>query len=192
MSEVDTESEELATDVVSELLKPYFHDIADSDISALSHALLPLWLKPNKTCKSDSSMDASISTFRYVIRDEDLKLLDSILSGVSAAAAANFMLSAFTPTITVGLVSSFLKVLYNLKNKGVFLDQQSYAVLSALWPHKEGLTCHQIVYELAVKGIEMTPDTTLDKLNSLIDVPCGSGKVSLVWTKNDIWRANGV
>jgi len=135
---------------------------------------------------------------RWVIRNDDLKLLDSVLDGLKTSAGAGFfVLGGLTVTgltvATAGLFAGFLKLAYNAVSKGAILSSRDYSLIAALFGQSAGLTDQEILDRLIATEPGWTIEDVRERLTMLGETPSRSGKISLVWKSTDArWRTAGV
>jgi hypothetical protein len=169
---------------------------SDQSQAALLSSLAPLWSEPSDPTAPRTR--ASISALRWVIRDEDLKLLDAIISGITLSASAGFLLSAVVSpsamsTAIINITVALMKLLYNAHQKGATLSKEDFALISLLKSKPDGLQEQEISSQLAAAGINCPPEELRRRLRSLLEVPTRSGKTALVWESAEhIWRSSGV
>jgi hypothetical protein len=169
-----------------------------SGLSLAARDLLAIWAQPVETVQPGRSRPAHVAALRWVIRDDDLKLLDSILDGLKASAGAGFfILGGLTVTGTAvaaaGILAGTLKLAYNAASKGATLSASDYSVIAALFGQSVGLTDQEILDRLSTSEPNWTIDQVRERLAALGEMPSRSGKVSLVWKAADgRWRTAGV
>ncbi len=200
MTQHEFQEEEDAVNYVVASFKegPTALTISEGLLPQLAREVVAMWIAPEETIQPRWSRPAHIAKFKWVIRDEDLKLLDSILDGMKAAAGANFFVLASSSlsggtVAAVGIFACFLKLAYNARKKGVSLDPRAYSVFEVLSERRVGLTDKEILVALVEKDPSWTFEDVHRTLNTLSEAESSSGKIQLVWKKSDeTWRLNGV
>ena len=200
MEQAEFDSSDKATECLSDLLTSKLSGTSPSAIPVdlVAQDLLSIWASPLETVQPGRSRPAHIAGLRWVIRNDDLKLLDSILDGLKASAGAGFfLLGGLTMTGTAvaaaGLLAGFLKLAYNASSKGAILDARDYSVIAAMFGHPAGFTKEEILERLSVKEPDWTIDEVGKHLDRLSETPSRSGKIALVWKSADEkWRTAGV
>jgi hypothetical protein len=132
-----------------------------------------------------------------VIRDDDLKVLDTILDGLKASAGAGFfVLADLKPTATVvaaaGLLAGLVKLAYNAVSKGVVLSPADYSLLAILSKHRDGLSEEQLLDKLQQTSPDWTAEKVAAALVDLSEAASRSGKIALAWKSAGKWRLAGV
>src|SRR5258705_12288435 len=64
---------------------------------ALAADLLSLWMEKVETVRPPGSRPAHVAALKWVIRDDDLKILDTVLESLKASAGAGFFVFANIP-----------------------------------------------------------------------------------------------
>ncbi len=169
-----------------------------SDCALLARELAPLWHEAVDTVRSPHARPAHVAGLRWVIRDEDLKLFDTILDGVKTSAGAGFfVLAGLTPigatAAAIGIAAAFLKLIYNARKKGAFLSERDYSLIATLLSEPAGLTEEEILVRLSSAESGWTVAMVRESLAALADVSTASGRVSMVWKSADgRWRTAGL
>jgi hypothetical protein len=173
--------------------------LSSKDRLSLAGDLTSIWAESVKTVRPGLGSGAHIASLRWVIRDDDLKLLDSILDGLKASAGAGFFILAGR-TVTgstvaaVSILAAFLKLAYNALTKGAILSPRDYSVIATLFNETNGLTEKEILDRLLSSEPNWTAEQVTECVVKLTRLPSGSGKVTLVWKSDDDgrWRVTGV
>src|SRR5688572_5653618 len=80
---------------------------------------------------------------RWIVRDDDLKLLEALIDGCKAGAAAGFFMPSVAATAvttsTTGIVTALLKLGRQAWRKGRRLTPLQFAVLGAIKSRRDGL-----------------------------------------------------
>lgn len=159
--------------------------------------LSTIWSEPIQSVRPPGSRPAHIAALRWVIRDDDLKILDTILDGLKASAGAGFfVLADLKPTAAVvaaaGLLAGLVKLAYNAVSKGVVLSPPDYSMLAVLSKHGDGLSEEQLLEKLLQTGSDWTPEKIAAGLVNLSEAASRSGKIALAWKSAGKWRLAGV
>jgi len=200
MGRTEFDSADTAIAHVSDILGRQLSAMAPTQpaLSLVARDLLSIWAEPVETVQPGRSRPAHIAALRWVIRDDDLKLLDSILDGLKASAGAGFfILGGLTVTGTtvaaVSLLAGTLKLTYNAISKGVTLSARDYSVIAALFGQSGGLTDQEILDRLLTAEPNWTLEQVREHLVALGEMPSRTGKISLIWKSSDArWRTAGV
>ncbi len=200
MGQIEFDSADKATAHISDLLRRQL-SVTDPTSSAFPLAardLLSIWAQQAETVQPVRGRPAHIAALRWVIRDDDLKLLDAILDGMKASAGAGFfILGGLTVTGTAAaaaaIFAGMLKLAYNALSKGATLSVPDYSVIAVLFAQSGGLTDQEILDRLSTSEPNWTIDQVRERLAALGEIPSRSGKISLVWKGADgRWRTAGV
>ncbi len=163
----------------------------DSDV--LARELIAIWSVPVETVQPRRNRPAHVARLRWVIRNEDLKLFDSVLDGLSASSAVGLFLSDSwdkgSAVAIVAMLAKLLKLSYNAVKKGVVLDGRAFAVMAVLIQQSGGLTDEQILAHVSPKQDDWTLAQVRQVLAELGSAASRSGKIALVWQSTDqTWR----
>jgi len=148
---------------------------------------------------SGESRRAVIPSLRWVIRDEDLGLFESVSRVLQATATGaavlvptgSPVLAAAPPAIEI--VTQVIKTGFAIRAKGATLDEAEFQVLMLLREQKDGLSIQQMREKLpATKPFDT--DASLEALlHHLEKYPTHSSNVSLVWrSAAGLWYAQDV
>jgi len=139
-----------------------------------------------------------IPHFRWVIKNDDLALMDAILDGVRSAAAAGFFVGAplAHPAewgAIAGIAVPILKVCRNAIREGKTLDPHTYTVLAAvksLGPISESA----LLESLCTHDKKWTLEAVRAALMSLKAMPVANGEPRQLVSENESgqWRTAGV
>lgn len=133
---------------------------------------------------------------RYVIRDDDLSLLDALRAAVLAAAPTSFFLDAPTTASVTGLLAAVVTVADRLRRKGARLGPIPLHVLMCLRASPRRLSAAEVAHRLNAASDDRpwTVDEAERELVGLQSVPLGDGSVaSLVSRDADgRWATAGV
>ena len=129
-----------ARDRIREAVLPWLQDSGDSLERSLDEAadgLLAIWQVSEDVARSPGSVGAWLP-FRYVIPDEDLKLVETAFSVLTTAAGVGYFMPhlGFDPTKGVveaitAVVVAILRMLHNLR-LSVRLTPEDYAIVALL------------------------------------------------------------
>ena len=160
--------------------------------------LLPLWMKKAATVHPPGSRPTHVAALRWVIRDDDLRILDTVLDSLKVSAGAGFFVlpniaSTATIVAAAGLFTGIVKLAYNATSKGVALSPHHYSIISTLFGQRDGLTDEDLLSRLLRSQDDWTIDGVRAGLATLSEAPSRSGKIALVWkSADDRWRTTGV
>lgn len=139
-----------------------------------------------------------IPHFHWVIKNDDLALMDAILDGVRSAAAAGFFVGAPLAhpaewAAIAGIAAPILKVCRNALRKGKTLDPDTYAVLAAvkaLGPVSE----RTILESLRTHDAKWTLDAVRSALVLLKAMPMTNGEPRQLASEDGSgeWRTAGL
>lgn len=168
---------------------------AESAIEAWAEESLPPPPAPG-------TMRAAIKSRRWVIRNDDLGLLE--LAGGLAVAAVTVATGgmAAVPAAAAMVLAQSLILDRRLRKKGVFLSRDSFAVLSTLREANGPMTATEVARKLGHEGMrgaiqDLSPERMKKLLEGLAGAIQADGKqVALVTRqdrkpegKEDLWRA---
>jgi hypothetical protein len=162
--------------------------------------LLPIWAIPVTVANTPGKV-AAFLPFNYVIRDDDLKLVDTAFSVLTTAAGVGYFIpqlgfgvtSALTVPIT-GIIIALLRLLHNLR-LSTRLDERDYAIMVLLArASQDGLSEQVLLDTLHSSFPDMTSDDVKERLAALAACASANGsKVILVWKdEHERWHTNGV
>ncbi len=136
---------------------------------------------------------------RWVIRDDDLGLMDAfgkILESAAAAGAIYASSHSLTATViapATAIATQVVKVARNAARKGVRLDDEDCFILALLAQSSSGFTTSQVASGFARRFDEIRASEVPTRLAKLAKYPGRHGDVSLVWQGEDkSWRLQGV
>lgn len=139
-----------------------------------------------------------IERFRYVIRKDDLRLIDAILDGIKVAAPVGFFgASGISGTAemaaVIGLIIAGFKICRDAIFNGKVLDPITYAVLYQL-KNKGPLLEADLLSQLREKKTEWTDEIIHDALETLKSLPMKSGlfRELVKQDSQGFWHAVGV
>ena len=104
-----------------------------------------------------------IPRINWIIKNEDLQLIDSLLEGLKTAAGVSFFMapsidSSKTWPAIIGIFSTVFKLARNVKNKSKIIDSTNFKILLLLKLDKDGLELNYLHYLLNSEGIELSID----------------------------------
>jgi hypothetical protein len=143
-------------------------------------------------------LSALVKRYRWVIRDDDLNLYDSILEGVKSSASAGFFYAAGISApahwgALVGVISSLFKVCRNVLLRSQQLSPDLFTVLIAL---KNGgpATVEELSARLAETGKNFSTSELAAMLESLKSLPMRDGTARQLAAKGyqDRWQVSGI
>jgi hypothetical protein len=137
---------------------------------------------------------------RYVIRDDDLRLMDVLADGLKAAAGAGFFLLAVSgPQVVitgiVGVIVAGARLLRQAKTKGAELEPGAFRVLYILKANEPTpLSVDDITGILRRTAPDTTAEWVTQRLTELEKHFVNEGSVVPFACKDSVgnWRANGV
>lgn len=134
----------------------------------------------------------------WVIRDDDLALLESLWAGLTAAAGADFFQQSPSASVLTGIVAAVFKTVRKAAKKGVSLNPLQYRLLLGLKRSERGWTVTEattwVNATLGSDGTEMTEDSICAELKALAKVRVRDGSViALAMEDHDgRWSAAGL
>lgn len=134
----------------------------------------------------------------WVIRDDDLKLVASFVTGVTAAVAASFFDGSVSTSAIVGIVSGCINVVRAARRKGAQIPPLGFKLLVALRTREAGLTVQEATDVLNAIVDDDTPDLhtsdVAELLNELAATRVADGSVVAFVAKDaqERWSASGV
>jgi hypothetical protein len=147
----------------------------------------------------DGTLGFMIAKYRYVIKNEDLPILESLFDGLKVAAGADFFVVVSTGDINktwagaIGIFSTLFKLYKNIKNKGKVLPALDFQILLCLKNHPEGLEIGYFQFLLEQNGIILSKDELQQSLEGLSKVYMHDGsKKELVIIEGDLYKAKGI
>ena len=138
-----------------------------------------------------------LNRYRWVIRDEDLKLLETVSEGFKSAAAADFFLHAVPggqlASATAGVLVAAVRLVRQARNKGTRIGPAEFRMLVLLKTNPEGLTPAEITAILK-RSIPTTEDEVRRVLANLAKYAVGDGSTSAFVAEDGQgrWRVAGV
>jgi hypothetical protein len=137
-----------------------------------------------------------VSSLGWVVRDDDVKLLEGFFAAASAAAGANFFFGSATAAAIVGMVAAVFKTVNNLRRKGAFLDPIKCQILFVTRQSENGLELPEIVEKVqALPGCaDLTTADVKSDLETMTSVRLRDGSVqALVACASDgRWSTCGI
>jgi hypothetical protein len=123
----------------------------------------------------------SLLVGRYAIRKDDFKVFDALMDGLKAAAGVSFF-TAHQPVLGahVAIAVSLAKLLRSLAMRGVFLDQDTFHVLTILkcnvvTQNDLGLTSNEILEIVRRNSADADLNSLEQRLDFLKEVPTRDG-----------------
>lgn len=146
-----------------------------------------------------SSHRAAFRPTRWIIRDQDLNLIDGI-GGILQGTATGVVLGITTGSLGYGMIAPALVVLtnmvklaINMRNKGVTLGNEEFIVMTALQDHPSGASVAQLQDALAKHFNGQASEHIEILLERLAKYPSRSGQIELAWKDADgIWRSKDI
>jgi hypothetical protein len=135
----------------------------------------------------------------WVVRDDDLKLMDSVWSAIIAAAGTSFFQASVTLSAVTGIAAAVFKLARSILKKGVSLDPLQYKILSILRAAPEGLLIDELSQSLnqTLELDQFNQFSALDaetELRALSKVRLRDGSVISLVTEDGRgkWGVNGI
>ncbi|MFL6664719.1 MAG: hypothetical protein ACJ8G7_21290 [Rhizobacter sp.] len=169
---------------------------AAEDIAA---AIVDEWALTAEGHDADSPHRATFRPARWVIRNQDLGLLDAV-SGVLQGTATGAALAASTGSLTLGLlapaiavVTHLVKASLNARNKGVQLSEPEFFLLALVREASAGASLDALQSAWTSRfGVGSAPGLE-PRLEKLARYPARAGELALIWKGPDgLWRAKDV
>lgn len=140
-----------------------------------------------------------IPQFRYVIKNEDLPVFESLFDGLKTAAGANFFMMVSTEdtdktwAAAIGVFNTLYKLYKNIKNKGKVLPFLDFQILLCLKNYPEGLELGYFRFLLEQNDIPLSEEKLGQLLDGLSKVYMHDGsKKELVILEDGIYKAKGI
>ncbi|MEQ1622590.1 MAG: hypothetical protein ABL919_14375 [Methylococcales bacterium] len=169
-------------------------------IEEIVDELLPIWETSPEVAGPPGRIGALLP-FNYVIPDQDLKLVDTGFSVLTAVAGAGYFLPqlGFDPTkglaaTITGTMVVLLRLLHNLK-LSVHLESRDYAIMTLLTHvRQDGLSKQALLEGIHISFPDMTNEELEQRLAALTACATLRGtKTALVWKdEQEHWHTNGV
>lgn len=183
-------------------IKASFEDghIKREDLERSSEEMLALWKQQAETAPTPGKHGAFLP-FRYVIPDQDLKLLETVTSVLTTAAGVGFLLpelgydpkKGVTAAVT-GVIVALVKLTQNLQ-LSVHLDDRDYTLVALLSRGgAKGILVEDLFKTLKHRFPDITNEIVSARLNALMTCATIKGtKSALTWKgADDRWHVNGV
>lgn len=166
-----------------------------SNADAIAEALVDEWALQPADEGSITTHRAMFRPKRWVIRNQDLGLLDGI-SGVLQGAATGGALALSTGSLTLGLltpaiavVTQLLKIHLNVRKKGVRLSESEFLLLSLVMQFPSGASVEILRPDWAARFGEEAVGEIEPLLEKLAKYPNTVGETALIWKGSDgLWR----
>jgi hypothetical protein len=134
------ESEADALAMIGVRLAARVKDVPDAGrinwVSVLSQGALTDRVTVADTATPSTSAAAMVRRFRYVIRTDDLKLVESLMDAVAALVPTGLLIPVSQPSAAAGAVATAvvhgLKLLKRLRDKGTRVGERSFTALALL------------------------------------------------------------
>jgi hypothetical protein len=140
-----------------------------------------------------------VPRFRYVIKREDLPVLESLFDGLKTAAGANFFMAVSKEDINkiwaaaIGVFCTLYKLYKNIRNKGKVLPSLEFQVLLCLKNYPEGLELNYLRFLLEQNNIILSEEELAQLLLGLNKVYMQDGsKKELVIMEDNLYKAKGL
>ena len=196
----EDQARDFVSSAISAGLRRVEHPLSTARVDDLAAELLPLWEQQPAVAPTPGRL-AALLPLRYVIPDQDLKVLETCFSVLTTAAGAGFLIPQLGSDPTKGLAApitgiivAVLKLAQNLR-LAVRLQPLDYATVALLSKARaDGLTIAALLEALRPSWLEVSAESIEASLTAMTACATVAGtKVALVW-KDDIgnWRANGI
>lgn len=196
--------EDQARDLVSSAITAGLHRaeqaLSRARTDDLAAELLPLWEERLGAAPTPGKFGALLP-LRYVIPDQDLKVVETCFSVLTAAAGAGFLIPQLGADPTKGLaapiagiVVAVMKLAQNLR-LAVRLEPHDYATVALLSKARaDGLSVTALLEAVSPSWPEVTAESLEARLSALTSCATVAGtKAALVWKdESGRWRANGI
>lgn len=177
-----------AIDFIADRLRQSSLGAAADGIAA---AIVDEWGLSASGDDADSSHRAMFRPTRWVIRNQDLGLLDAV-SGVSQGTATGAALFTATGSLTVGLltpaiavVTHLVKIALNLHKKGTQLSEPEFFVLALVLESPNGASVEALRSAWTARFGEEGASGVEALLERLAKYPSPVGDLSFVWKGSD-------
>lgn len=165
------------------------------DCEDIATAIVDEWSASSTTPDETSNHRAVFRPARWVIRNQDLGLLDA-LSGILQGTATSAALVASTRSVTLGLatpaiavVTYLIKVSLNARAKGVRLSEPEFFLLTLVREASDGASLESLQARWNARYPDRADGSLQPLLNKLTQYPALAGEIALVWKgSDDLWR----
>ncbi len=147
----------------------------------------------------DGMIGLMIPKFRYVIKNEDLPVFESLFDGLKTAAGANFFLTGTKEDINktwaaaIGVFNTLYKLYKNARNKGKALSSLEFQVLLCLKKYPEGLDLGYLLFLRKDNYVTLTEGELKLLLEGLEKVYMNDGaKKELVIFEDGLYKVKGL
>lgn len=137
-----------------------------------------------------------IPRYRWIIRDDDLKLLDAVSEGFKSAGAAGFFFHAVhggpLASAIGGIVVASVRLVRQARNKGAIVSPAELRILIVLKTNPDGLTPPEVAAILS-QSVPTTDADVRQVLNRLAKYAVGDGSTTpfVAEDGDGRWRVNG-
>lgn len=136
---------------------------------------------------------------RYVIKNEDLPIFESLFDGLKTAAGADFFMKASTGDINsiwaaaIGIFSSLFKLYKNIRNKGKILPVLQFHILVCLKNYPEGAELGFLKMMLEPLNINLRERELEKELDKLMEIYTDDGsKKQFVIKDGNLYKTAGI
>jgi hypothetical protein len=143
-------------------------------------------------------MSYMVPKIYWVIRDEDLPIIESFLAGFASAAAVGFFAPGSADqnrlmTAAAGLIATCYKIYRAVSGKGKFLSQIDYKILLCLKNNDGGLDTHRLLSMLNLTKDTITVIDLENRLKALQTIHTTDGsKRELIFIENQLFKVRGI
>jgi hypothetical protein len=131
----------------------------------------------------------------WVIRNDDLKLMDTLWPAICAATAV-ISLKSLTATATAAILGSTFKIVRAARTKGVRLGRFQHCLIMALRASDDGSTIQDLVSRMRsmLNQEDLSEQEVLTELNALTKIRLTDGTVVNLAAQDasGLWSATGV
>lgn len=178
---------------------PLFPEVGEADIAALIQDVELVSKEADPALPPPNATPVLVKRFRWVIRNDDLNLMDSVLEGLKGAAAAGFFMAARVSAparlgVLVGLATAILKVVRGAVNRGKHLPADFFAVLAAL-KDRGPATSDELAAKLSsIDAAKWNAAVVQSALESLKAMPMNDGTVRAIVAQgpDKKWVVSGI
>lgn len=134
----------------------------------------------------------------WVIRDEDLPIIESFITGFATAAGVGFFSQGSADqsklmAAAAGLIATCYKLYRAISGKGKFLSQMDYKILLCLKNNEGGLDAHRLLNMLNLTKDTITLMDLDERLKTLQTIHTVDGsKRELIFIENQLYKVRGI
>jgi hypothetical protein len=169
------------------------------ELRQVGNLIAPDFTEKREPPPRPGSAGLRVPVLRWIIKDDDLKLLESIFDGLKAGAAAGLIVgeptTATIVTGVVGIAAAAAKLGRQMLRKGRKLTELEYQVLAALSSAGNGMTETQLVAWMEITTRRTKSEAEIrDAINSLQSIALADGTLTSLVSRDaaGLLRAVGV